>query len=235
MSAFDPTDAVGSVVAAVPATSEVFERHGIDVDAERGVSVGDACRARGLDVSDLLAALERALSGSPTGLSAVIDHIVGRHHAFAKREMPRIGVLMDHALRVHGARHPNLFPVLTGLWRRFAQEFETHMRQEEDVLFPAIRAAEGGRTSGFRCGNLDAPVLRAEWMHDEQWEELAQMRRVGGGYVPPAGADETWEALYVALDAFERDLHEHVHIENDVLFPRVRALDLRRSGASTLR
>jgi regulator of cell morphogenesis and NO signaling len=241
MSRFEPLDDVGSVVAAAPGTALVFERHGIDPRTSAAVSLETACRRRGVEVTALLAEIEAAL-GAPRfaggqaaddlacrTLSAVIDYVLERHHAFAKREIPRITTFLDQALRLYGDGHRNLFPPLAALWSRFAAEFEEHMRQEEVVLFPAVRAAEGLKSSGFRCGNLDAPVLRAEWFHDEEWAQVAQMRRIGAGYVAPAGAGETWRALYDALAAFERDLHEHVRLENDVLFPRVRALDLSRS------
>jgi regulator of cell morphogenesis and NO signaling len=161
-------------------------------------------------------------------LSAVVKYVVWRHHGFARREMPRIDRLVGLAARMHGARHPNLFPPLTSLWARFRVDFEVHLLQEETVLFPAIESAEAGGRRGLRCGNLDAPVLCAEIRHDEETEALARIRRVADGFAVPRDAGATWRSLCVALDAFERDLREHVRIENDLLFPRVRALDLLR-------
>jgi len=232
--AFRRTDPVGKVVAAAPATSSVFERHGIDPEAGAEVSLARACRARGLDVAPLVAELE-AVAAAHAGeddpllgpaLSVLVDHILRRHHAFARAEIPRLTALLDAAATAHAAEHPNLFPPLLDLWRRFAEDFETHMRQEEEVLFPAVRAAVERGRPGLRCGNLDGPVLRAEWLHEEQSSELDRMRRIAGGFVAPAGASDAWRDLYAGLAAFERDLREHVHLENDVLFPRVRALGL---------
>jgi regulator of cell morphogenesis and NO signaling len=219
------------MVAAAPGTSRVFERYGIDFCCGGRLPLEDACAKRGLDAGQVLHELEAAVAGevgrtdwTSETLGAVVDHILAKHHAFVKREIPRLTALMDKVLRVHGPTHPEIQD-LARIWSRTGPGLELHMRKEEEILFPAIRSLEEGRTTAFSCGGgLEGPMRMMEFEHEEHGGALARMRQVAKDYAVPANACGSWMALYGGLDEFEKDLHVHVHLENNVLFPRVRDL-----------
>lgn len=230
MSRFHANDTIGRIVAQSPPTSRVFERHAIDYCCGGGVSLADACAKRGLTVAGVLAELEGtgATSGpaedlSRLGLRDLVERILAVHHTFVKREVPRLSGLMDKVVRVHGANHPALLPPLAGLWREVAPALMQHLGKEEEMLFPWIVALDERRLPAEIARSLGAPIEMMEAEHDEAGGIFARMRALASGYVPPADACGSWRALWSGLDEFELDLHRHVHLENHVLFPLVRA------------
>lgn len=237
MPRFHTQQEVASVVAEAPRTSRVFERHGIDYCCGGRTPIAKACAAKGVDPAALLTELEAAVASpvretdwSKEPIGAVLDHILGVHHTFVKRELPRLVQLMDKVNRVHGANHADTIPEMAAIWKGVAFDLEQHLAKEEEILFPMIRALERGGASGGHgaggghCGGVGAPMRVMEWEHEEAGKQLDRMRTLANGYVPPADACGSWRALWSGLDEFERDLHMHVHLENYVLFPKARAL-----------
>jgi regulator of cell morphogenesis and NO signaling len=230
MSRFQSNQTVASVVADCPRTARVFEERRIDYCCGGKVPIADACARAGVETDVLLSELEAAAGESrepadasfPTA-SAVVDHVLAVHHAFVHREIPRLSALMEKVNRVHGPTHPETIPPMARIWARVAVELDMHMRKEEEILFPAIRALEGRGTAALHCG-LEGPIAVMEYEHEEAGRALARLRELAGDYVPPEDACGSWRALWAGLDEFERDLHVHVHLENNVLFPRVREL-----------
>jgi regulator of cell morphogenesis and NO signaling len=228
---FDPKQEVASVVAAAPGTSRVFERHGIDFCCGGRMPLESACAKKGLDVARVLEELDAATAtddgavedwgSKPVG--ALIDHILARHHEYVRREIPRLTALMDRVLRVHGQAHPEI-RAIARIWDRTGPGLGLHMQKEEQVLFPAARDLE--RSGGDPGFGLDGPIDVMEMEHEEHGGALATMREISGGFAVPPDACGSWRALYGGLDEFEKDLHVHVHLENNVLFPRLRDVAL---------
>lgn len=230
MTPFDPNQTVGSVVTAAPGTARVFERLGLDYCCGGKSTLADACVRRGLETDVVLAELEAALARPAPAreltrerASAVVEHIVETHHTFVKRELPRLVTLMEKVNRVHGATHPQL-PTMAAIWFRVAAELEQHLAKEEEILFPMIRALDAGRAVTMHCG-VEGPMHVMELEHEEVGEALHRLRALADDYRVPADACGSWRALWAGLDEFERDLHMHVHLENNVLFPKVRELE----------
>ncbi len=230
MSRFRTEDTVASVVASSPPTSRVFEKHGIDYCCGGKISLSAACAQRGVDASTLVDELEQASAGSgseadlsKTGLRDLIDLILSKHHAYVKREIPRLSTLMEKVARVHGENHPESLPPMAKLWRIAAAAFEQHMAREEEVLFPWIFALDEGRVSAAQARGIEMPISVMEAEHDEHGAAFARLRELAGNYTLPADACGSWRALWSGLEEFEQDLHRHVHLENHLLFPGARA------------
>ena len=229
MSRFSLDTTVGAVVAAAPATSRVFQRLGIDFCCGGKVALGKACEGKGIAPAALLAELDAAAAGpaagpdlSSEGLEAIVDYVLDRHHTFVKREVPRLSALMEKVVRVHGERHPDTLPELGRVWRATAGHLMDHLGKEENVLFPWIRAVASGRVPAAAAQGIEGPISVMEAEHEDHGANLARIRELAGGFVAPADACGSWLALWGGLAEFEADVHQHVHVENNVLFPKVR-------------
>jgi regulator of cell morphogenesis and NO signaling len=228
---FHAQQEVSSVVAAAPRTSRVFERLGIDYCCGGKTPLEKACAAKGLDPQRVLSELEAAVAAPSSerdwtneSASALVEHVLSTHHVFVKRELPRLVALMDKVNRVHGLTHLDSIPEMARIWTRLAFEVEQHLTKEEEILFPMILALDQGRASSGHCGGVGVPIRVMEWEHEEHGKAFARLRVLANDYVPPPDACGSWRALWSGLDEFEKDLHMHVHLENNVLFPKARAL-----------
>jgi regulator of cell morphogenesis and NO signaling len=225
--------AIGDVVARDLRTATVFSRYGIDFCCGGRRSIEDACVAAHLDpdcvVADLRAVADSAASGGDVSgwpAEQLIDRIVTQHHTYVRAQAPVISAYLAKLLAKHGWRHPELGR-LAAIFVDVTGELARHMKHEEDVLFPEI-ARLAGRHAGASArrpdDHLEQPIAQLEDEHEWAGRQLALMRTLAGGYQVPQEACATWKACYVALDDFEHDLHEHVHLENSVLFPLARRL-----------
>ena len=164
-----------------------------------------------------------------------MQHIVDKHHAWLYRQLPVIEQLMDRVADVHGGKRPETVFPLRRIFVRLREELEGHMRKEESVLFPAIvrleaQTADGGTLPRESFGSLRHPVSMMEDEHDTVAQYLDEMRDLTYGYAPPEDACLSFRTLYHELEALEADIHTHVHLENNILFPR--AAQLEREGRS---
>lgn len=244
MSWIDLSTPVGEIVARCPGTSRIFDRAGVDFCCGGKRSLAEACRLGGLTADHLLAELEAELAAVvdepdlslvDAPLQALGRYIVERFHVPLREELPRLGRMAARVLEVHGAAHPEVVPALARLYVGFRVALEEHMAKEEDTLFPAIDRLE--ELEGFEllaearrsdAGSLAAPRLcdlirSLEAEHDEAGAALSRMHALTGGFAPPAGACNTFRALYDGLACLEKEMHLHVHLENSVLFPRAAA------------
>lgn len=214
-----------------PASMPVFESLGIDYCCGGQRRLNDACRSAGVEVDYVLQLIDRAERNANSvsadwrqrPLTELIDHIVSKHHAFVRQEIPRIDALLTKVCGKHGPAHPELQEI-DALFRAIAQELSTHQFKEEHVLFPYIEQMEksGAHEAGQRAcfDSVTRPIANMIAEHDDAASILQQIRELSGGYTPPASACPTFHALYRSLEGFERDLHGHVHLENNLLFPR---------------
>lgn len=229
MPAIDPARTVAELAVERPARARVFERLGLDYCCGGKRPLREACAEAGLDAATVVAMLEAtetARSGPAESwvdvpLGALVDHIVGRHHAYLREELEPLAALVDKVARAHGTTEPALADVRS-TFGELRGELEAHLEQEERVVFPlSRRVGEGARVDE---GFLREAIGEAEHEHAAVGAALARLRDLTGGYELPAGACPSWRAMLDRLRTLEADTHEHVHEENTILFPR--ALEL---------
>lgn len=222
---------IGAIVAEDWRAAAVFEQFGIDFCCGGRRSVADACQTAGIDVAvielalDKLHAVDAGDEVAQWPVARLVEHIVRTHHDYVRAALPRIAGFLTKLTKVHGARHPELAQV--------AAEFEVlgrdllqHMRKEEHVLFPYIRELEGPTRPGSSpFGTVENPIRMMEREHEEAGTQLREMRRLTSDYTTPSDGCATYRVCFEELAHFERDLHRHVHLENNVLFPRAVQLE----------
>ena len=229
---------VGKIVAADFRAAGVFERFGIDFCCGGRQSVAEACDAAGLDpdiVVEALRALPLADAHHDSDvtrwpLDRLIDHIVTTHHTYVRSALPAIARHLSKLIRVHGGRHPELAWIAAsfdGLGRHLLQ----HMVKEERILFPYIReiaARDINDRPAVPFEIVENPIRVLEQEHRDAGDEMRLIRVITGGYTPPPDGCMTYRVCFEEMAAFERDLHRHVHLEENVLFPAA----LARQGRS---
>lgn len=237
---FDLETRLDELAGSDPTAIPVLESHGIDYCCRGRRPFGEACRSVGLDpqaVAAELAAARRSAAAAAAAdavdwrresLAALTGHIVARHHEYLRRELPVLDQRMAKVLQAHGANHPELRTVGRRL-EELGAELMQHMLKEEQVLFPMIRALEAGDDAvAAHCGSVANPIAVMEHEHDDAGEALREMRSATGGYAPPPDACATYTALLHGLAELERDLHLHIHLENNILHPRTLELEAAR-------
>jgi regulator of cell morphogenesis and NO signaling len=217
---------VGQLVVERPARARIFEQHGIDYCCGGKLSLADACAKRGLDAAAVLAAIEAADAPSSAepdwagvSLTELADHIEQTHHDYLRAELPRLSAMSKKVAAVHGDERPELVQ-LAQVFARFAGELYEHMLKEETIAFPMIRAIERGERADAGPEDLGCPISVMVQEHDEAGRALEKMRELTSDYTPPMAACNTYRALFDSLAQLERDMHAHVHKENNILFPR---------------
>lgn len=225
-----------------PGTIRVFQRHGIDFCCGGKRPLAEAANEHGLDVDALCQEVAEAAAGPAENdrnwdeapLAELVDHILTRYHDRLREDLPRLSAMAERVLTVHGDKHPDVLPALARTVHALRAELESHTMKEEQVLFPWIcemeRSARGGASRG--CGvagmpgpGVEGPISMMEAEHDDAARALATLRRLTGGFEPPTGACTTFRGLYHGLAELESDTHRHIHLENNVLFPRALQLE----------
>jgi regulator of cell morphogenesis and NO signaling len=227
---------VADVASTLPSSVRVFQRHGIDFCCGGRTPLALACREQGVPFAEVVSAIE-ASAQEPPGhardwnhepLHALVDHIVATYHDPLREELPRLVSMAEKVSRVHGARAPHL-KRLEAIVAEVSVDLGSHMRKEEVVLFPAICTIDGGRRAP--AASLSAPIEVMEHEHDRAGALLSELRTITDGYIAPEWACATFRALYHGLSELEATMHVHVHLENNILFPRA----LTRTGGAVPR
>jgi len=221
----------------VPNATRVFEELGIDYCCCGDRPLEEACASANLAVDDVLRALEQGSDASAsvtacdwntTSLGELVDHIVNKHHTFVKSETPRLQTLIAKVAGVHGQNHPELQQVQTA-FSELADELAAHMLKEERILFPYVKQMTGGAGCGPSCfGTVQNPIRVMMLEHDNAGEKLREIRWATNNYKLPTDACVSYSSLFAALVEFEQDLHQHIHLENNILFPRVVRMECER-------
>jgi len=228
---------VRELAAVNPSAARIFERFGIDYCCGGEKSLAEACTAARVNLDEVKIALEtpapetKDRDWQKASLAELVAHIVAKHHQFTREEIARLTPLIAKVEGVHGQNHPEINEV-QGLFRGLAQEMTMHMMKEEHMLFPYIEQLEkavnrGARPAPPMFGTVQNPVRMMMMEHDSSGEALRRIRELTGGYAAPVDACVSYQTLYKALQDFEADLHQHIHLENNILFPRAVALESR--------
>jgi len=227
---------VREVALQLPESTRLFERLKIDYCCGGNQPLAQACASAGVDIENVMEMLTEATQSTApdedgfqnASLPELISHILDTHHVFTKSEMERLQLLADKVLAAHGGNHPELVH-LNELFTRLCADLKPHMFKEEQILFPYIvaltEAASQKRAAPFApFGTVKNPIRMMMMEHDTAGEILRELRALTGDYKAPADACISYKTLYQALENFEKDLHQHIHLENNILFPK--ALDL---------
>ena len=227
---------VRDIVTADFRTAAVFQTHRIDFCCGGAQPLGAACRAAGAPAEEVLEELNRVCAGPASTVpnfavwtpAELIDYIVSKHHAYVREALPTIAAHAEKISRVHGQRHPELVEV-SRLFAAVAEDMTSHMWKEENILFPFIAALAEAEVNDRPApvapfGPVQNPIHMMEMEHETAGGAMDSIRDLTRDYRAPADACTTYAITLNELEAFEQDLHAHVHLENNVLFPRAIAL-----------
>lgn len=228
--AFTEADKIGRIVTVYPGASNLLKRYDIDFCCGGGRAIGGALEEKGLDAESVLAELNAGYEKSLTQdgkdrdwqqatMTELITHVVQKHHAYLKEELPVLGEFVTKILRVHGARHGELAE-LHRCFHTLKMELEQHLVSEEEQMFPLVCEFEREPDAG-KLAAAQNVIAELESEHTGAGDLLKRMREITDGYTLPDGACRTYTLTFQKLEEMESDLFEHIHLENNILFPRV--------------
>ena len=230
-------ETLGQIAAKDLRKAQVFKKYGLDFCCGGKKTVKEACAEKGLDVTKVEQELQQAdrmpssrpLPYTDWSLDFLADYIVNTHHSYVKKNLPDIKAYAEKVMRVHGNRHPELLRV-NQLVQEVYNELMAHLVKEEQVLFPYVKelvAAQGGTAAKHAAhfGTVQNPINMMEMEHEVVGKNLAEIREITNNFTLPEDACASYSLLYRMLDEFEEDLHLHVHLENNILFPQAIQLE----------
>lgn len=210
----------------------IFEKYNLDFCCKGKRTLKQACTDNELNIEQVLAELDQtqqennsatAFNPESLSLSQLCEYIVNTHHSYVKKEMPAIFSYLQKVAAKHSERHPEMLKVFE-LFAAIKEELELHMQKEEVILFPPIRETENmvkeGKEIIINSTYLLAPINMMEQEHDHAGSMMAEIKKLTNNYEPPVDACTTFRLSFAALQAFELTLHQHVHLENNILFPK---------------
>lgn len=221
---------VGEIAASDLRKAQVFKKYGIDFCCGGKKTLREACATKGLNANEIEKELNATTGPAPLPFDEwspgfLADYIVNTHHRYVRKMLPELAELLAKVVRAHGDRHPELLQI-SHLTQQLEDELLGHMAKEEEVLFPYIRQlAEGGQSSIF--STVQTPIAMMEHEHDTAGGIMDEIRALTNDYTLPPDSCVSYSLLFKMLAAFEEDLHIHVHLENNILFPR--AIDMERA------
>ncbi|MBX3165199.1 MAG: iron-sulfur cluster repair di-iron protein [Bacteroidetes bacterium] len=232
---------VGELVAQDYRTASVFKNHGIDFCCNGNRNIADACEKKNIESNALIEKLEQVVQQNNNQstdfntweLDLLADYIEKKHHRYVEQKIQEIKPFLNKVVKVHGSQHPEL-PEVEQLFNGSAGELTAHMKKEELILFPFIRnmvkaknANEAFNPPPF--GTVQNPVAMMQHEHDVEGERFRKISALTQNYTPPADACNTYRVTFALLKEFEDDLHLHIHLENNILFPK--AVEMEKSMA----
>jgi regulator of cell morphogenesis and NO signaling len=229
-----PNKTVREFALEIPNATRVFEQLGIDYCCGGQKPLSEACASSRVSLNDVIEKLETARHQTATEIAPdrwqiatlpeLISHIVRTHHAYVTQEVPRLQKLLAKVYSVHGQKHPELLKIQEK-FLELSGELGSHLMKEEQILFPYIVQVERGESPQSCFGTVENPIRMMMFEHDNAGEALRTLRAESHDYTAPADACISYKTLYEALQAFEADLHQHIHLENNILFPRAVAME----------
>ncbi len=230
------TATIGEIVAADYRTAEVFEAHGIDFCCGGKIALSTICREKGIDPAVLLHEIDaiksehidRRHNYTAWELPFLADYIVNTHHIYLKENDGQIAAYARKIAGVHGAHHPEVIEIAS-IFEKIATDMAVHLREEEEVFFPAVKRADAARKAGNAPEAKDRDVIKSSLAklgreHEEIGDAIHTIRHLSKEYAIPDDVCNTFMVTYQKLKEFEDDLHKHVHLENNILFPKAAEL-----------
>jgi len=228
---------IGDLVAEDYRTAGIFQKYGIDFCCGGKRVLSHACHKKNIDSNLVISELSQ-LDNSSTEPDnnftqwepdMLTNHIVNTHHAFVRNKIPEIKAYSTKVARVHGARHPEVVEIAF-IFDMLSNELTEHLESEENILFPYINYLVRAKTDGNTpekpfFGSLENTITMMEADHDDAGKELSKINELSNNYTPPEDACTTLRILYQNLKAFQDDLHKHIHLENNILFPKAIAME----------
>lgn len=217
-------------------TAHIFKKHGIDFCCGGGISIESACEKNGIDFKALEEELSKALSENDRTYNYkswapgfLTDHIINIHHTYVEENSSLLLQYADRVMKVHGHHNTELVEI-NDLVKRVVGELASHMKKEELILFPFIKKMVAAQKEDIKLsrpafGTVDNPIAMMEEEHDAAGELFREIAELSNNYSPPGHACNTYNAFYAKLEEFENDLHLHVHLENNILFPKAKAME----------
>lgn len=232
-----PGTTIGEIVSGDYRAAAVFQKYGIDFCCGGNRTVEDACRAKQIDAAEVITEVTRECAVADGNApqyatwapSALVTYIISKHHAYVRKALPAITAYTQKLAKVHGENHPELRQV-EQLFAGVAAEMTSHMMKEERILFPFIvelqEASERGGPAPFiPFGTVANPIHMMEEEHESAGSAMERIRQLTGNYTVPEDGCTTYQVGLQELEAFEHDLHAHVHLENNILFPKALKLE----------
>jgi regulator of cell morphogenesis and NO signaling len=228
---------IGQFVADDFRTAAIFSKYKIDFCCNGGRTIDEACEKKGIDATIILDELTTVLNTSTNQsidykswpLDLLADYIEKKHHRYMEEKIPVLRQFLDKLCRVHGERHQELFKI-NELFTASAGELAAHMKKEELLLFPFIKKMvkaklENSKLQPPSFETVENPIAMMMEEHDNEGERFRQIAELTNNYNPPADACNTYKVTFSMLDEFEKDLHLHIHLENNILFPEALKLE----------
>lgn len=225
------TNLIGEMVSEDFRTAAIFKKHGIDFCCRGGRTIEEACENKSTDKEQVYKDLENLPSGTEASidykswpLDLLTEYVEKIHHVYVEEKTPVLVAFLDKLCKVHGERHPELYEI-NNLFNQTAQELSAHLKKEEHILFPFIKEMANSKRNGTKIdyppfGSVENPVHMMEHEHTAVGDRFAKIAELTNNYTPPADACNTYKVTYAMLQDFENDLHTHIHIENNILFPK---------------
>jgi regulator of cell morphogenesis and NO signaling len=225
---------VREIVIEMPGATRVFEKMGIDYCCGGAKPITEACQTAGVTVEEVVRSLEQFMTSSQASaeskdwqaesLASLITHIHDKHHVFTREELDRIEPLLAKVCSVYSEKRPELLQI-QALFEELKRELLLHMKKEENILFPYITQMETAISADLAApvamfGTVRNPVRMMMNEHDGAGDVLRRIRQLSNDFNPPADACVSYQSLYRAMEELEQDLHQHIHLENNILFPR---------------
>lgn len=233
----DSEKQIGQFVAEDYRTAAVFSKYKIDFCCNGNRSIQEACEKKDIDSNVLLDELQTVLSKKDGEsrdykswpLDLLVDYIEKKHHRYVEEKIPILRQFLDKLCRVHGERHPELLKI-NELFTASAGELAAHLKKEELILFPFVKKMvnaqlEQGGVQSPQFGTVENPIEMMMQEHDNEGERFRQIAALTDNYTPPADACNTYRVMFAMLEEFEQDLHLHIHLENNILFPKAIKLE----------
>lgn len=231
---------VSKIVAKNFKTAKVFSAYGIDFCCNGGIPLSEACEQKSIDLQQVVDQLQVALAEPQSvdylsmNMSDLADHIVTVHHGYVNQTMPILRAYLDKLSRVHGERHPELHQIRQ-LFEETVGNLTMHMKKEELILFPYIQTMNTAQHNGHELpkphfGHINNPIHMMQEEHETEGARLREIAQLTNNYTCPSDGCQTYRVAFAVLDEFEKDLHTHIHLENNILFPRALELFAQMQG-----
>lgn len=220
---------IGEIVAQDFRAAAIFKKYGIDFCCKGNRTVEDACAPKGVDPNAIYNEIDRLPGKSEEidftswPLDLLADYVEKKHHRYVEEKIPFLLGFLDKLRKVHGPQHPELLEI-NDLFNQTAENLMEHMQKEENILFPFIRQMVKSKSRGEAFnpppfGTVENPVSMMKHEHEEEGDRFRKIAELSDNYTPPADACNTYKVTYAMLEEFENDLHLHIHLENNILFP----------------